>query len=162
MGPSNIESRRAFSVGFLVNSRVSTRQIILKIGCLLLVGLAGGIPARSCVGEQQKTRALELRRLANEIAAYPEAKATGEKVVFKSSIVYFFNYYETADDFTKVKVFYHSQLEAKGWTKTETPPSIFVGAPSWISYRKGDYVITIERDDNRADHFDVVFEWNPE
>ena len=138
------------------------RSELIMLGLFLLIALVGGLTARSCVGEQQKQRAVELKKLAEEIAPYPGAKANGDKVVFKTDVVYFFTYYLTPDDFNQVKEFYDQQLKAKGWTRVESPPSVLVGPPDWRRYRKGDYAIVVERDDNgRPDYFDITFEWNP-
>jgi hypothetical protein len=135
---------------------------LIMLGVFLLIALVGGLTTRSCVGPQERQQAVELKKLASETAPYPRAKANGEKIVFKSEIVYFSTYYTTHDDFNQVKEFYDQQLKTKGWTRVESPPSIFVGEPDWRRYRKGDYVIVVERDDNgRPNYFDVTFEWNP-
>ena len=135
---------------------------MIALAVLLLIALVGGLTARSCIGEPQKQRGLELQKVAAEIAPYPRARANGDKVVFKSELVYLFTYYETQDDFDQVKKFYDQQLTAKGWAIVESPPSLLVGPPDWRRYRKGDYAIVVERDDNgRRDYFDVAFEWNP-
>lgn len=131
------------------------------LGVFLLIALVGGLTARSCVTDQQMQRASELRRIAGEIAPYPGARANGDRVAFKTELVYFFTYYTTQDDFSHVREFYDQQLKAKGWTRVESPPSILVGPPGWRRYRKGDYVIVVERDERQQDHFDLAFEWNP-
>lgn len=132
------------------------------LGVFLLMALVAGLTTRSCVGERQKQRASELRKLAEETAPYPRARANGDKLVFKTDVVYLFTYYLTQDDFERVKEFYDRQLIAKGWARVESPPSALVGPPDWRRYRKGDDAIVVERDDNgRPDYFDVTFEWNP-
>lgn len=134
----------------------------ITLAVFLLIALVGGLTAGSCVGEHQRQRALELKKIATEIAPYPRARANGDKVVFKTELVYLFTYYETQDDFNQVKKFYDQQLTAKGWAIAESQPSLLLGPPDWRRYRKGDYAIVVERDDNgRPDYFDVAFEWNP-
>lgn len=142
---------------------MTTRQsVIIQLGLLLLIALLGSLLSPSCVTEREKQKALELKQLAGEIAPYPQAKVTGDKVVYKTEVVYFFTYYESPDNFNQVREFYDQQLKAKGWTRVESPPSILVGPPDWRRYRKGDYAIVVERDDNgQRDYFDVTFEWNP-
>jgi hypothetical protein len=142
---------------------MTTRQsVIIQLGLLLLIALVGSLLSRSCVTEREKQKAVELKKVAREIGPYPGAKATGDKVVYKTELIYLFTYYESKDDFNQVKEFYDQQLKAKGWTRVETPPSILVGPPDWRRYRKGDYVVVVERDDNgQRDYFDVTFEWNP-
>lgn len=138
------------------------RSELITLGMFVLIALITGTASRSCVSEQQKQRAVELKNVAAEIAPYPRARAKSDKLVFKTDVVYFFTYYLTPDDFNQVKEFYDQQLIAKGWTRMESPPSILVGPPDWRRYRKGDYVVVVERDDNgRPEYFDVTFEWNP-
>lgn len=138
------------------------RSGLIGFGLLLLIAVIAGLTYPSCVSEQQKQRAAELKRVAGEITPYPRAKANGDQVVFKTDVVYFFTYYLSQDDFDQVKEFYDQQLKAKGWTMVETPPSIIVGPPDSRKYRKGDYMVVVERDDNgRKEYFDVTFEWNP-
>jgi hypothetical protein len=138
------------------------RSELIMLGLFLLMAIVGGLTARSCTSEQQKQQALKLKKIASEIAPYPRARNNGEKVVYKSELIYFSTYYTTADDFNQVKEFYDQQLTTTGWARVETPPSIIVGPPDWRRYRKGDYAIVVERDDNgQSDYFDVTFEWNP-
>jgi hypothetical protein len=137
------------------------RSEFIKLGLFLLIAMVGGLTARSCAGDQEHHQALELKKLANAIAPYPQARANGDKVVFKSELVYYFTYYVTQDDFNQVKEFYDQPLKAKGWAKVESPPSIFLGPTDWRRYTKGDYAIVLERDDSQPDHFDLVLEWNP-
>lgn len=137
------------------------RSEFIKLGLFLLIALVGSLTTRSCVGDREKQQALELKRLANDIPPYPQARANGDKVVFKSELVYFFAHYVTRDDFNQVKEFYDQQLKAKGWTRVESPPSIVLGPTDWRRYRKGDYAIVVEGNDSQPDHFDLVFEWNP-
>jgi hypothetical protein len=137
------------------------RSELIMLGLFMLMALVGALTARSCVGEQEKQQSLELKKLASEIAPYPRATANGDRVVFKTGLVYLFVYFTTQDDFSEVRAFYDQQLTAKGWTKKESPPSFLGEPPGWRRYRKGDYVIVVERDERHSDHFDLAFEWNP-
>jgi hypothetical protein len=134
------------------------RSELIALGLFLLIALIAGLTHDSCVSEQQKQRAVELKKLAAEIAPYPAAKAKGDKVIFKTEVIYFATYYSTPDDFKQVKEFYDQELKAKGWARVPSPTSNY-DPPDWRRYRKGDYAVMVAHGDNV--YFDVTFEWNP-
>jgi hypothetical protein len=117
----------------------------------------------SCTGEAEKQQVVELRNIAAQTPIYSGFQKTGEKVVIKRGMVYFFNYYRSGADFSDIKRFYDDALAEKGWGQPQQPaPSIFVGQAHFVSYRRGDYVIDIEQDASRGDSFDIVFKWDPQ
>jgi hypothetical protein len=136
------------------------RSELIALGLFLLIALIVGLTHDSCVSDQQKQRAVELKKLATEIAPYPAAKANGDKVIFKD-VVYFATYYSTPDGFNQVKDFYDQELKAKGWARVPSPTSNY-DPPDWRRYRKGDYAVMVAQGDkDQSVHFDVTFEWNP-
>ncbi|HSS19645.1 MAG TPA: hypothetical protein VLL54_06195 [Pyrinomonadaceae bacterium] len=118
----------------------------------------------SCTGETEKKQAEVLKKLAAETPLFPGFEKTGENLVLKSGLVYYFNHYSSKTDFSSVKAFYDPALAQRNWKSEEevAPSSSFVGPPHRVSYRRGDYVIAIAQDDRGIAVFDVVFEWDPQ
>lgn len=117
----------------------------------------------SCAGEVEKKQVVELKKIANQTPLYPGFQKTGEKVVLKRGMVYFFTFYQSRTQFSDVKNFYDRVLAEKGWGPPQQPgPSIFVPrSANFVSYRREQYVINVEQDGSRRDNFDVVFIWDP-
>lgn len=133
----------------------------MRLILLSALALIGG----SCTGDvEENEHVIELRKIANQTPLYPGFQKTGEKVVLKSSMVYFNTYYQSRAQFSDIKKFYDRVLAEKGWGPPQQPgPSIFVpGDANSVRYRRGDYVIVVEQDERRRDNFDIVFEWDPE
>lgn len=145
---------------------MTTKQTVIlvavKVGLALAIGLVFILNYDNCIGNTEKKQASELKRIASTFTPYPGATAAGEKVVFKHRLVSFYLHYDTQDDFARVSEFYDNQLTTRGWRRVETPPSVVGGKPGGREYRQGDYGIFVLRDESRATHFDVVFEWSPE
>jgi hypothetical protein len=119
-----------------------------------------GIVLFSREGEENKRYVPELRKIAEQTNVYPGFQKSGEKVVLKHNMVYFFTYYKSDAQFSDVKKFYDSVLAEQGWGPHEQPsPSIFVGEAHVVSYRRGDYVIDVEE---TKEGYSIVFLWQPE
>jgi hypothetical protein len=101
---------------------------------------------------------VELKRLAGETPVYEGFQKTGERVVVKSTLIYYFVYYRGSATFPEVNAFYNRVLREKGFVpEKDTTPGALTAY-----YRRGDHEIAVEQSDREPDHFDVVFKWNPE
>lgn len=68
----------------------------------------------------------ELRQIAEQTPLYPGFQKLSEKIVLKSSMVYFFTYYKSDAQFSDVKKFYDSVLTERGWGPLYRTPSIYL------------------------------------
>jgi len=54
----------------------------------------------SCAGEIEKKQVFELKKIADQTPVCAGCEKTGEKVVLKQGMVYFFNYYQSNAEFS--------------------------------------------------------------
>jgi hypothetical protein len=108
------------------------------------------LSVNACAGEIEKRQVVELRKIADQVPTYPGFEKTGEKVVLKRGMVYFFNYYKSNAEFSDIKRFHYQVLTRDGWAPAE---------PN--EYRRGDYVIAVEKLERTEEKFDIVFLWDP-
>jgi hypothetical protein len=121
----------------------------------MLVGL-------TCSGERERRQIVELRRIADQTPLYPGFQKVGEKLVVKPGKVSLSINYKSNAQFSDIELFYDHMLADKGWGSGKQPPSsIFVGKQNYVTYRRGDYLIGIAKDNSQRDTFDIVFEWDP-
>ncbi|HEY0765427.1 MAG TPA: hypothetical protein VGD61_23820 [Pyrinomonadaceae bacterium] len=140
------------------------RQLIRRgaVSAIPLLGLLLGVlifqNSRCSAPNENDPHVVELKKLAGETPVYERFQKTGEKVVVKSTLIYYFVYYRGTAKFPEVRVFYDRALREKGWT----PPQPDPGSALTATYRRGDYEISVEQSDRETDHFDLVFKWDPE
>lgn len=128
---------------------------------LILVLLLGFMS--SCAGDEEKKQVGELRRIESQTPVFPGFQRADEKVVIKPGAVWLFCFYDASAKFADVKKFYDDALPEKGWgPPMQPPPSIFGGETNWVSYKRGDYQVIIEKDESRDDRFHLVFKWLPD
>lgn len=143
---------------------MTDRQLIRRgvVSAIPLLGLLLGIlifhNSRCSAPNENAPHIVELKRLAGETPVYEGFHKTGEKVVVKSSLIYYFVYYRGSATFHEFNAFYNRVLPEKGFVpeKGSTPGALT------RYYRRGDYVIAVEQDDSEPDNFDLVFKWDPE
>lgn len=144
----------------------SAKRLARRVGLslVLLALILVSLVMVGCGGEIEKKQALELRKMAAETPLYPGFQKTGEKVVLKQGMVYFFTYYSAKVAFADVKAFYDRALERQGWgPPQQSGPSLFrSGNANWVMYRKGDYVVSVTQHQDSNEGFSVVYEWNPQ
>ena len=102
---------------------------------------------------------MELKKVASETPVDEGFQKTGEKVVVKSTLIYYFVYYRGSAKFPEVKAFRDRVLREQGFAPPEKDGQS--GALT-AYYRKSDYEIAVEQSDREPDHFDLVFKWSPE
>ena len=114
-------------------------------------------------GDASKPYVPELRKIADQTPVYPGFQKTGEKVVLKQSMVYFFTWYKSNAQFADVNAFYARELPAQGWTPPKPPSSSIIEFDSHRGdYQRGDYFIALEQDQRQSDNFSIVFIWDPQ
>jgi hypothetical protein len=95
---------------------------------------------------------IALRELARDTPVYPGFEKTGESLTVKRRLVRYFVFYRSNKTFSEIEDFYHRELTARSWRSDE----IYLN-----TYRKGDCVIVVEKDERSENNFDVVFKWVP-
>lgn len=141
------------------------RPLIRKgvISAIPLLGLLVGIlifhNSRCSAPNENDPRVIELKKLASETPVYEGCQKTGEKVVMKTTLIYYSVYYRCSAEFLEVMAFYDRVLREKGFARPQKdePPGVLTG-----SYRRGDQEIALQKIYSEPDHFDLVFMWNPE
>jgi hypothetical protein len=142
-----------------------TDRLLIRRGvvsAIPLLGLLLGVlifhNSRCSAPNENDPHVVGLKRLAGETPVYEGFQKTGEKVVVKSTLIYYFVYYRGSAKFSEVRVFYDRVLREKGFApEKDEPPGALTAR-----YRRGDHEIAIEQSDRERDHFDLVFKWNPE
>ena len=143
---------------------MTDRLLIRKgvISAIPLLGMLVGIlifhNSRCSAPNENDPHVIQLKKLASEIPVYEGFQKTGEKVIVKSTLIYYIVYYRGSATFPEVNAFYARVLREKGFvSKKDSPPGTLTA-----DYRRGDYEIAVEQNDREPDHFDLVFEWDPE
>ena len=90
---------------------------------------------------------------------YEGCQKTGEKVVMKSTLIYYSVNYQGSAEFPDVVTYYDRVLHEKGFARSQKDetPAVLTG-----SYRRGNYEIAVQNIYSEPDHFDLVFMWNPQ
>ena len=112
-------------------------------------------------GDASKPYVPELRKIADQTPLYPGFQRTGEKVVLKQNMAYFFTNYQCDAQFADIEAFYARVLPQQGWT----PPKRINSFPYDMNddhYRRGDYFIVVDQSDARSNRFSIVFIWAPQ
>lgn len=140
------------------------RLLIRKgvVSAIPLLGLLLGVlifhNSRCSAPNENDPHVVELKKLAGETPVYEGFQKTGERVVVKSTLIYYFVYYRGSAKFPEVRAFYDRVLREKGFApEKDRPPGVLT-----VKYRRGDYEIAVEQSDREPDHFDLVFKWDPE
>lgn len=144
---------------------MTDRLLIRKgvISAIPLLGMLVGIlifhNSRCSAPNENDPRVVELKRLASEIPVYEGCQKTGEKVVMKSTLIYYSVNYQGSPEFPEVVAYYDRVLRGKGFARPQKdePPGVLTG-----SYRRGNYEIAVQKIYSEPDHFDLVFIWNPQ
>lgn len=133
------------------------------ISAIPLLGMLVGIlifhNSRCSAPNENDPRVIELKKLASEMPVYEGCQKTGEKVVMKTTLIYYSVYYLCSGKFPEVMAFYDRVLREKGFAppQNDEPPGVLTG-----SYRRGDQEIALQKIYSEPDHFDLVFMWNPQ
>ena len=90
-----------FVLQILTTSKYQPTKLVAgtTLAFLILFGI-------SCAGEIEKKQVFELKKIAEQIPICTGCEKTGEKVVVKKGMVYFFNYYQSNAEFSDIKEFY--------------------------------------------------------
>jgi len=112
-------------------------------------------------GDSSKQYVPELKKISQEIPPYPNSQKTGEKVVLKRNMAYFFTWYKSNAAFEDVKSFYQRELPARGWLLKRPCNRYFEQDIHCADYQRGDYFIAVESDTG-SDSFSIVFTWDPQ
>ena len=112
-------------------------------------------------GDTSKPYVPELRKIADQTPLYPGFQRTGEKVVLKQKMAYFFTNYQCDAQFADIQAFYARALPQQGWTPPKRTNSILYDMND-DHYRRGDYFIAVEQDGARSNSFSIVFIWAPQ
>ena len=145
---------------------VGLRRLLIRkeaISAIPLLGLLVGIlifhNSRCSAPNENDPHLIQLKKLASEMPVYEGCQKTGEKVVMKSTLIYYSVYYRCSAKFPEVMAFYDRVLRANGFArpKKDESPGVLTG-----SYRRGDQEIALQKTYSEPDHFDLVFMWNPQ
>jgi hypothetical protein len=112
-------------------------------------------------GDESKPYVPELKKIAQETPVYPGSEKTGEKVVLKRNMAYFFTSYSSGAPFADIKPFYERELPARGWTLPKGSNRFIEFDAHSEHYRRGNYFIAVERHDE-SNNFSIVFIWDPQ
>jgi hypothetical protein len=120
----------------------------------ILLSLALTLNCFGCQNDESRSHLTNLRKIAGDTPVYPGFERTGENIVEKRTMLYLFVYFQSEATFAEVKSFYDRELPERSWKPEESRANS-------ARYRKGDYVIAVEKDDRSENNFDIVFEWDP-
>ena len=141
------------------------RPLIRKgiVSAIPLLGMLVGIlifhNSRCSAPNENDPHVIELKKLASEMPVYEGCQKTGEKVVMKSTLIYYSVNYQGSAEFPDVVTYYDRVLHEKGFARSQKDetPAVLTG-----SYRRGNYEIAVQNIYSEPDHFDLVFMWNPQ
>jgi len=144
---------------------MTDRLLIRKgvISAIPLLGMLVGIlifhNSRCSAPNENDPHVVELKKLASEMPVYEGCQKTGEKVVMKSTLIYYSVNYQGSAEFPDVITYYDRVLHEKGFARSQKDetPAVLTG-----SYRRGNYEIAVQNIYSEPDHFDLVFMWNPQ
>ena len=112
-------------------------------------------------GDSSRPYVPELRKIADRTPLYPGFQKTGEDVVLKDRMAYFFTSYRCDAQFADIQAFYERVLPQQGWA----PPKRINAFPYDMNddhYRRGDYFIAVEQHNAESNRFSIVFIWSPQ
>jgi hypothetical protein len=144
-----------------MTGRLSIRKGVISAIPLLgmLVGILIFHNSRCSAPDKNDPHVVELKKLASEMPVYEGCQKTGEKVVMKSTLIYYSVSYRCSAKFPEVMAFYDRVLREKGFAQPQKdePPGVLTG-----SYRRGDHEIAVQKLYSEPDQFELVFMWNPQ
>jgi len=111
-------------------------------------------------GDASKPYIPELRKIADQTPLYPGCQRTGENVVLKQDMAYFFTNYQCDAQFADISAFYARVLSQQGWTPPKRKNSIVYDMND-DHYQRGDYFVAVEQDGERSNSYSIVFIWAP-
>src|SRR5690242_399129 len=117
-----------------------SRKVVINAIPLLgmLVGILIFHNSRCSAPNENDPHVVELKKLASEMPVYEGCQKTGEKVVMKSTLIYYSVNYQGSADFPEVVAYYDRVLREKGLhgLKKTSLLGVLTG-----SYRRGNYEI---------------------
>ena len=124
-----------------------------------LIVLLFGLSLIGCGMTPEEKKTLEtLHQIAAETPVYPTFKQVNSNSVVKSQMATLDYYYQApAFSYGEVKSFYIKELTARGWNKVKE--ETYGGNTEGITFRKGEYAITVFRSSPRDQDWDYALSY---
>lgn len=130
--------------------------------CLSLALLLGGCDIFT-EGSSSRLKALQV--IVDEVPVHPGFEYIDSTTISKTTGATISRYYHSSAAFDDVERFYADALQGKGWSVPEEKhfQRLFDGESRQLTFRKGDYSISIDHETDTSYGWDysLAFNWEP-